>query len=163
MQARERFSRLSSDAAFARMRDSLDRRQQRVDELAFRMESTWRRQHLAIAQRLQQLTAAVLRQDVTSRLALAGRRIEGLNARLERAQKSVGMLRHAQLDALEKRLNSLSPLGILSRGYALVYDESGLLVKDAAAVQPKQKLFTRVAKGSIESAVVKVRTEAEST
>jgi len=161
MQARERFSRLSSDAAFARMRDSLNRRQQRVDELTFRMESAWRRQHLTATQRLQQLTAAVLRHDVTNRLALNRHRLDSLNARLERAQTSLATLRHSKLDALEKRLNSLSPLGILNRGYALVYDQSGALVKDAISVQPKQKLFTRVAKGSIESSVTKITTESE--
>ncbi|MBV8514464.1 MAG: exodeoxyribonuclease VII large subunit, partial [Acidobacteria bacterium] len=163
MQARERFSRLSSDADFARMRDSLNRRQQRVDELAFRMESAWRRQYSATAQRLQQLTAAVLRQDVTNRLALTRQRLDSLNGRLERAQPNLVTLRRSQLDALEKRLNSLSPLDILRRGYALVYDEAGLLVKDAAAVQPKQKLFTRVAKGSIESSVIRATTEPEIT
>ncbi|MBV8116153.1 MAG: exodeoxyribonuclease VII large subunit [Silvibacterium sp.] len=163
MQARERFSRLSSHAAFARMRDSLNRRQQRVDELAFRMESAWRRQYLAATQRLQQLTAAVLRHDVTNRLALTSHRLDSLNTRLDRAQRSFVTLRRSQLDALEKRLNSLSPLGILNRGYALVYDESGALIKDAALVQPEQKLFTRVAKGSIESSVLKTTTEPEIT
>ena len=58
------------------------------------------------------------------------------------------------LHALEKQLHSLSPLGVLNRGYALVYDDSGALVRDAAALRPKQKLITRVAKGSIESSVI---------
>ncbi|MBV8282987.1 MAG: exodeoxyribonuclease VII large subunit, partial [Candidatus Eremiobacteraeota bacterium] len=163
MQARERFSRLSSDAAFARMRDSLNRRQQLVDELAFRMESAWREKYLAATQRLQQLTAAVLSRDVTNRLALTRQRLESLNARLERAGTNLVSLRDSKLDALGMRLNSLSPLGILNRGYALVYDESGALVKDAASLQPKQKLFTRVAKGSIESTVIEITTEPEIT
>jgi len=161
MQARERFLGLSSDAAFARMRDNLNRRQQRVDELAFRMEAAWRRQSLAATQRLQQLTAAVLRHDVTNRLALTHQRLDNVTARLERGQANFVALRRSHLDALEKRLNSLSPLGILNRGYALVYDESGVLVKDAASIQPEQKLTTRVAKGSIESSVIKVTTEVE--
>jgi exodeoxyribonuclease VII large subunit len=159
MQARERFSRLYSDAAVARIRDGLNRRQQRVDELTFRMESEWRRQHVAVTQRLQQLAAAVLRLDVTNRLALTHQRLDSLNSRLERAQTSFVTLQHSKLDALAKRLSSLSPLGILNRGYALVYDESGLLVKDAALVQTKQRLFTRVARGSIESTVMRVTTK----
>jgi len=163
MQARERFSRLSSDAAFTRLRDSLNRRQQRVDELAFRIEAAWRKQYLVAGQRVQQLSAAVLRHDVTNRLALIRHRLDSLDSRLERAQDGFVMLRQSQLDALEKRLNSLSPLGILNRGYALVYDEFGALVKDAALVQPKQKLITRVAKGRIESSVMKVTMEPEIT
>ncbi|MBV8632073.1 MAG: exodeoxyribonuclease VII large subunit [Silvibacterium sp.] len=159
MQARERFSRLSSDGAFARMRDSLNRRQQRVDELAFRMESAWGRQCSAMTQRLQQLTVAVLRHDVANRLALTRERLDSLTTRLERAQRGYLVLLHFRLEGCEKRINSLSPLGILSRGYALVYDESGLLIKDASAVQPKQKLLTRVAKGSLESIVSGITTD----
>jgi len=98
---------------------------------------------------------------VTNRLALNRHLLENLGARLERAQNNIVTHRGSRLDALEKRLNSLSPLGILSRGYALVYDESGSLVKDVALVRPKQKLITRVAKGSIESSVTRVATESD--
>ena len=163
MQARERFSRLSAPAAFARMRDNLNLRQQRIDELSFRMESAWRARYQAASQRLQHLTASVLRHDVSSRLTLVRQQIDGLDARLVRAQAGLATLRRSQLIALERQLSSLSPLGILKRGYALVYDESGVLVRDAAAVRPKQKLITRVAKGSIESSVMKITTELETT
>ena len=163
MQARERFSRLSSEAALGRMRDSLNRRQQRLDELAFRMEAAWRWQHLGSTQRLEQLASAVLRHDVTNRLALTRQRLVSLNGRLERAEENLVTLRRSHVDALAKRLNSLSPLGILSRGYALVYDEAGKLVKDTREIQPKQKLITRVAKGSIESTVMRITTEQDIT
>jgi len=155
MQARERFSRLSAPAAFARMRDNLNLRQQRLDELSFRMESAWRRHFQTAAQHVQQLSSSVLRHDARNRLTLVRQRLDSLDARLVRAEAMGGLRLRSRLEALEKQLHSLSPLGVLSRGYALVYDDSGVLVRDAAAVRPQQKLLTRFAKGSIESTVVK--------
>ena len=163
MQARERFLRLSAPAAFARMRDNLNLRQQRVDELSFRMETAWRILYQRAGQRLQHLASSVLRHDVASRLMLVGQRLHTLSTRLFRAQAALLQHRRSRLDGLERQLQSLSPLGVLNRGYALVYDESGALVRDAALVQPKQKLIMRVAKGSIESSVMKVTPETETT
>jgi len=163
MQARERFLRLSAPAAFARMRDNLNLRQQRIDELSFRMETAWRILYQRAGQRLQHLASSVLRHDVASRLMLVGQRLHTLSTRLFRAQAALLQHRRSRLDGLERQLQSLSPLGVLNRGYALVYDESGALVRDAARIQPKQKLIMRVAKGSIESSVMKVTPETETT
>lgn len=163
MQAREQFLRLSAPAAFARMRDNLNLRQQRVDELSFRMESACRKQYIAAGQRLHALAAHLQRLDVSNRLRLARHRLESLDERMLRARMSSAFRFRAQLEGIDKQLGSLSPLGVLSRGYALVYDEAGALIRDAMAVRPKQKLITRVAKGSIESSVTKVNAEQEET
>ena len=163
MQARERFSRLSAPTAFARLRDNLNLRQQRLDELSFRMESAWRRQYQAAAQRVEQLASSVLRHDVRNRLALVRQQLDSFNARLLRAETTYVLRSRSHLESLEKQLHSLSPLGILSRGYALVYDSSGGLVRDAASVRPQQKLLTRFAKGSIESTVTKTTVDKDKT
>jgi exodeoxyribonuclease VII large subunit len=155
MQARERFARLSAPATFARMHDNLNQRQQRVDELNFRMEAAWRRQSQATAQRLQHLASSVLRHDVSHRLRLIREQLETLTARLLRARAIAANQRHATVATLEKQLLSLSPLGVLNRGYALVYDQSGALLRDAADVSAEQVLTTRLAIGSIESRVIK--------
>ena len=42
MQARERLSRLSIESSYERMRNGLSRKEQRIDELSFRMEAAWR-------------------------------------------------------------------------------------------------------------------------
>jgi exodeoxyribonuclease VII large subunit len=163
MQARERFLRLSAPAAFARMQDNLNLRQQRVDELTFRMEATWQRQYQAANQRLQGLISHLQRLDVSNRLRLVRQRLESLDAQFLRSRSNFAFRFRSRLEAIEKQLTSLSPLGVLGRGYALVYDDSGALVRDAAAVRPRQKLVTRVAKGSIESSVTSVTTEQEKT
>jgi exodeoxyribonuclease VII large subunit len=159
MQAREHYAQLSAPAAFARMRDNLNLRQQRLDELSFRMEAAWRGQLLAAAQRLQHLTSSALRYDMSHRILLVRERFDALTARLLRAYLTLANSRRAGFEALEKQLLSLSPLGVLNRGYAVVYDESGALMRNAAGAKPGQLLSARLAHGTIQSRVVKTFSE----
>jgi exodeoxyribonuclease VII large subunit len=50
---------------------------------------------------------------------------------------------------MARALETLSPLAILDRGYALVFDASGQLVKDAAQVKRGDEIKARVARGEI--------------
>lgn len=161
MQASERFAHLSAPAALARLRDGLNRRQQRIDELTFRMETAWRRQLQTATQRTQQLASTLMRHDVSHRLKLTSERLEALQNRLLRAQTAISTATRARIQSAHKQLLSLSPLGVLSRGYALVYDESGALLRDAAQAQPGQLVSTRLAKGSIESRITRTTEEKE--
>jgi exodeoxyribonuclease VII large subunit len=137
------------------MRDNLSLRQQRIDELGFRMESAWRAQWQGAAQRLQHLASSVLRYDVSQRLLLARERLDTFTTRLQRAQITSASAGRSRLESLEKQLLSLSPLGVLNRGYALVYDESGALLRNATDAKPRQLLSTRLAHGSIQSRIIK--------
>ena len=159
MRARERFAGISAPAAFARMRDNLSLRQQRIDELGFRMESAWRAQWQGAAQRLQHLASSVLRYDVSHRLLLARERLDTFTTRLQRAQITSVSAGRSRLESLEKQLLSLSPLGVLNRGYALVYDESGALLRNATDAKPRQLISTRLAHGSIQSRIIKTSSE----
>ena len=159
MRARERFAGISAPAAFARMRDNLSLRQQRIDELGFRMESAWRAQWQGAAQRLQHLASSVLRYDVSHRLLLARERLDTFTTRLQRAHITSVSAGRSRLESLEKQLLSLSPLGVLNRGYALVYDESGALLRNATNAKPRQLISTRLAHGSIQSRIIKTSSE----
>jgi exodeoxyribonuclease VII large subunit len=44
---------------------------------------------------------------------------------------------------------------ILDRGYALVFDASGALIKDAAQLSPGEEISARVARGSFTAEVKK--------
>ncbi len=161
MQARERFSRVSIQAALARLEDGLNRRQQRIDELSFRMESAWRAGWQEKAQRLQSLASIILRNDAAQRIGLLHERLESLSSRLTRAQLLANNARRANLQSLERQLTSLSPLAVLGRGYALVYNESGKLLKKAADGGVGQLLSTRLASGALESRVTKITPDKE--
>jgi exodeoxyribonuclease VII large subunit len=60
-----------------------------------------------------------------------------------------------RIERMGRALEALSPLAILERGYALVFDGAGELVKDAALVKPGAEIRARVARGEIEAVVKK--------
>ncbi|MGC2400504.1 MAG: exodeoxyribonuclease VII large subunit [Acidobacteriaceae bacterium] len=154
VRARERFARLSAPAAFGRMRNTLARRQQRVDELQYQLEGAWRRQNRWMAETLQKLEARLLRQDVSHRMRFVRDRLGGLDGRIDRAQKELLQrfgARHAHAHGL---LQSLSPLAVLNRGYALVFDEAGALLRDASATNDGSLITTRFARSTLVSRVI---------
>jgi len=63
------------------------------------------------------------------------------------------------LEQMSGKLEALSPVKILDRGYALVFDASGALVKDAAQLRPGQEISARVSLGSFLAEVKKTTRE----
>jgi exodeoxyribonuclease VII large subunit len=57
------------------------------------------------------------------------------------------------LNALDAQLNSLSPLAVLDRGYALVLDAHGALVRSATQVAAGDHVLTRLSDGTFTSQV----------
>jgi exodeoxyribonuclease VII large subunit len=55
----------------------------------------------------------------------------------------------------------LSPLAILERGYALVFDAAGQLVKDSTQVNPGDEISARLARGAIQATVKKTTPTAD--
>lgn len=162
IQARERLSGLAVDASLARITDGINRRHQRIDELCFRMEAAWRALAQQYAQRLQTLSSAILRNDAAQRIALLRERLQNNLSRLTRSHLHILQSRRATLQSLQRQLASLSPLAVLNRGYALVYDESGALLKTAAGLAPGQLLSTRLASGSVESRITRTTPDKKS-
>ncbi len=121
-------------------------------------EAAERRLKLA-KQRLDQLaTRSVLRRPL-QRINDLKQRLDDTAARLSRAAK-VRLAQMAQkLAEVSARLETLSPLQVLSRGYSLTHTADGRLVRDAGPLRPGDLLITRVADGLIRSLV----TEAKST
>jgi exodeoxyribonuclease VII large subunit len=175
IQARHVFSRFSIDAALERVHGSLGRRQQRIDELGYRIEACWRRAHRTATTHLHELTTRLHRQDVSRQLELAHLRLaafitkldrsvdaslraqaarnDQLYQRLVRAQQSYFSMRQAECRTAEDRLNLLSPLAVLNRGYALVFSLDGQLIKNAHNVEEGDILTTRLANGTVTSRV----------
>jgi exodeoxyribonuclease VII large subunit len=63
--------------------------------------------------------------------------------------------KRARLERLTSQMEALSPVAILERGYALVFDASGKLVKDAEQVKSGDDIRARVAHGEIAATVKK--------
>ena len=155
LMARQVLNELSHHGAFARMTDLLGRRQQRVDDLVFRLEKAERR-IIEQQRRRWELAASVVRHyDVPRRLAAMRQQLESRYAALGAAFRTVLLQRRSRLERLAGSLEALSPLAILERGYALVFDSSGNLVKDSSAVKVGDEVKARLARGEITATVKK--------
>ena len=80
-------------------------------------------------------------------------RQEALGARLEAA--GLGAVRGARerLLPLVRTLNAVSPLATLDRGYAIVMDEQGKILRDAAETAEGELIEARLAVGRIRAKV----------
>jgi exodeoxyribonuclease VII large subunit len=159
MQASNAFARVRVESILIRERDQLRRRQQRVDDLTLRIESLWRTHHRRLSDKLQLLGNRLLRRDVVARTTLARERLDSLQARLTRAQRDHLRGFRDRESSLARQLTALSPLAVLSRGYALVYDDSGVLIKDTENITEGQSILTRLARGRLLSRVTQVEKE----
>lgn len=155
LSARQALSRLAQHGAFARMNEVIARRQQRVDELAYRLLSAQREQLRRYHRRVDAASAAVRHYDVRNRLIARHRELDARSEIFAAAIRKLLFQRRARLEQLSSRLQALSPVAILERGYALVFDQNGNLIKDASEVVSGEQMRTRVARGEIISRVEK--------
>jgi exodeoxyribonuclease VII large subunit len=154
MGAQQRFARVAATAAFARMRDAIGRRQQRVDERRFRMEASAASLLQNRVARLQSLTDRLQRQDMRRVVMLAQARQERLEQRLLRVGHTLLQMPTQRVARAETRLQVLSPTAVLQRGYALVFDGQGKLLRDAAQVSAGDEIMTRLGRGRLRSRVL---------
>jgi exodeoxyribonuclease VII large subunit len=133
--------------------DLIRRRQQKVDDLRNRLTHTQRNRLETQRRRFENLAAAVRHYDL--RLMLGGVRKE-LNAQvaaMAAAVRDLLLRRRSRLERLTSQMEALSPVAILERGYALVFDASGKLVKDAERLNVGEDIKARVARGEIVATV----------
>lgn len=148
-----------------------------VTELMQAIDSAMRRLENSIAKRisgsreaLEALSSRRVLQSATGFIEQRRSQVETLRVRLEAASGFASKSR-SQLDNLASRLDSaldaamtrkkneylraaakldaLSPLKVLSRGYAIAMDEDGRAVKDSSGVRAGDKLTVRLASGAL--------------
>ena len=87
-------------------------------------------------------------------------RVDDIVQRAKMAAAGRASLARERLKAAGGRLESLSPLAVLARGYSITTDDDGKLIKSTADVQPEDPLITVVADGRLRSVVTDVSDEA---
>ena len=178
MHARARYDRLSADAVLDRLRDNLYRREQRIDDLAYRAVSAISRRLRTSTMHLKIFTDRLREQAPTARLTAAHRRLTRAEESLARTSVRLLTTRKSRLSTAITRLEALSPLAVLNRGYALVYAEPASpnvpyrapemwdiqipghpieqesLLRNAAEVRPGQQIRARLATGTLTATVL---------
>lgn len=153
LRAQQRFTRVSAERLRDRLQTGLNRREQRLDELEFRAENAIRRQLRQKLERVHQLDARVRRRHPAMVHHERARRIDTVEARLHRAAQQLLADRELRLDRAALRLEAMNPLKVLDRGYALVYDGDGRLIRNAREVHSGKPITARVSQGRIRARV----------
>ncbi len=155
LMGRQALTELAQHGAFVRIMEVIHQREQRLDDLAHRMETAQRQLLDRLRRGFETIAAAVRHYDL--RLVLSGtrRELESWTAALVAVMRNVLLQHRVRSERLETALESLSPLAILDRGYALIFDSHGRLLKAASDVQVGDPISARLARGTIEAAVIK--------
>ncbi len=159
LQARQWHAALRADRAESRVAALLHRSAQRLDDLAFRLESAAfaiLRNHRTL---VDALATACIRHDPRQSIARARLGLIDLQTRLDRSYESTLKRTALRLGSLEARLRVLSPLSVLDRGYALVLAADGTIVRSASQLSSGDLVSTRLATGSFTSRVESAQAE----
>jgi len=163
LMARQELTERAQHGAFARIMDGIHRRQQKLDEQRFRLEKAERQLLERCHRRCENVSATVRHYDARRRLAAIRQQLQAQVAHLAAATHTRLLESRGALDRRTASLEALSPLAILNRGYGLVFDAKGRLVKDAARLKAGDELSARLARGRVRARVTATeRSEPES-
>lgn len=144
---------LSAKRALSDPRRVIGERRIALDRLLQRAERLLRERFRRERSRLDQAVVRLDRTHPRTRLAAVRERIAKLEQRANRSMHARLAKERQRFGSAVGRLDNLSPLKVLSRGYALAFDGSGQLVRDAAALAPGAAVEVRVARGRFEATV----------
>lgn len=142
------------DGAAARLRHPGERvlmQRERLRHVGWRLRSAWQRSHgdaLRVVEDLRR-RAAAMRPD-TSALAV---RLESLRTRAGRAWLARDALAVARLRRLEDSLSHLDPGAVVERGYAIVRDAHGDIIREAARLAPGDRVELTLARGRADATI----------
>jgi exodeoxyribonuclease VII large subunit len=110
-------------------------------------------------QRLEGLRHRLARSSPRFRLEQGAQRLDEMRQRLAAALRRLRQAREEALRSCAARLHALSPLAILGRGYAAVFDAQGRLLRRAASAAPGDALRILLGSGELDAVVRTVHKE----
>ena len=139
------FARLQAQRPQAR----LARDRERLAHLHHRLLAVLRERQQGERNRLERLHARLLARHPQQRLPLLRRQLAEQSQRLRHAiARQLERERHA-LEQAVRTLQAVSPLATLERGYAILLDANGNVVRSTSGVEPGAGLQARLADGSL--------------
>ena len=90
---------------------------------------------------------------IQNQIAESAQYLDTLQKNMEQAMGNILEQKHHQFSLLTAKLNALSPLNVMSRGYTVTWDANHKLIVDARQAVPGDTIITAVSNGSITSVV----------
>lgn len=135
----------------------LQQQQQRLDELQGRLRLALRQRLVDAGRQLERVDHRLHQQSPNVRLREARQRLGQQQQLLQRCvQQRLEQLRHRH-GLLLTRLDAISPLATLARGYSITQDTQGQVLRSVTQTAPGQLLTTRLGDGELQVEVQQVR------
>jgi exodeoxyribonuclease VII large subunit len=125
------------------------RDRERLVHLRRRLTTALREQDQRRHTRLERLHARLLARHPRNQLPLLQRRLAEQDQRLRRAITQLLQRRQIQLRHDGRALHAVSPLATLERGYAIVFDADGKVLRSVQGVEPGSTLRARLVDGEL--------------
>ena len=151
----QRVDHLLSRLQALRPQARLARDRERLLHLQSRLAAVLRDQSQQRQTRLERAHARLLAQHPRNRLPLLARRLAEQDQRLRRAIELTLERRQTSLLHITRSLQAVSPLATLDRGYAILFDAAGYVLRSVAATKDGDHLTARLADGELHVKVAK--------
>jgi exodeoxyribonuclease VII large subunit len=131
--------------------------ERRVDDALRRLQHAARATARRAVHRLEMASAGLRAGSPFARLATGRQRLTHVDERLAGGMSRTVVHSRHRLGTLMGRLDSLSPLAVLGRGYSLTRRASGEVVRDAAQVMPGDAVEVLLGRGSLDCRVERTK------
>ncbi|WP_458758027.1 exodeoxyribonuclease VII large subunit [Afipia sp. TerB] len=139
----------SAARALPKLQDLLAIPRQRLDNASSQLPRALRANTHVYDRRLSSVSGRLTVRTLKEQIARGRERVERLALGAERCSRQAIEQRRTRLRHMEQLLSALSYKGVLSRGFALVRDESGHPLHDAAQIARGQRLAIEFADGRV--------------
>ena len=128
-----------------------------LDSMSVAMAVALQRQLKAATQHLNALSSSQALKSPTGYLEQRQVSLELLKNRLVNAQNQNIHRNHNRYIALTAKLDAMSPLKVLTRGYAMASTEDGNLIRSVSQVEPGERITVQISDGSLSATVMEVK------
>jgi exodeoxyribonuclease VII large subunit len=146
---RNRLHELFAHRAWRRPEEIVRQYRQRTDEFSLRLGEALRVRLDRLRKRFIDARARVASFDLRTRLKAMRSRIDQRNVELTRRVERLLVVKRQRFERLLLQLEERSPLRVLDRGYAIVYDSAGRVVRAADQVAAGDEVSVRLARGRL--------------
>lgn len=150
---RERFARASARLSPAHLKGQIGIRRGRMTEMAGRAAAAARQRLARLDGRLGAVAGRLSSRPLMQRNAAERRRLTELDRRMKAALARDLADRTAKLQSVGKLFASLGHRAVLARGYALVRDTDGVLIRRAAEARKAVDILVTLADGDVNATV----------
>ncbi len=153
--------RLAQNRAFLATPTRIQELQQRFDEASLKMMQAMRRFVTQVRHRERVLVTRLVKIDLRGSVGRSREILKGMRQALAAAMRLRLQRVRGALQLGVGRMDAMSPLAILERGYSICRDAGGAILKQAAAVAPGEQVSVKLARGEIGCRVESTTQEGE--